>query len=140
MNTDEQNQDDCTKLAKAITVGATQIQRQMITRRSKHGKSVKQAYRVKNVKKLLDSEFVFMKKPDIRIVAMPKDANPDGDIFGGWILSMMDTAGAIPAVSLPKPVLSRWQWIMSSSTCQYLSATALNATRKLKKSVTVASQ
>jgi acyl-CoA thioesterase YciA len=33
----------------------------------------------------------------IRVVAMPKDANPDGDIFGGWILSMMDMAGAIPA-------------------------------------------
>ena len=33
----------------------------------------------------------------IRIVAMPKDANPDGDVFGGWILSMMDIAGAVPA-------------------------------------------
>lgn len=43
-----------------------------------------------------------MKTPAIRIVAMPKDANPDGDIFGGWILSMMDTAGAIPARKLAK--------------------------------------
>jgi acyl-CoA thioesterase YciA len=38
-----------------------------------------------------------MSEPVIRIVAMPKDANPDGDVFGGWILSMMDIAGAIPA-------------------------------------------
>ena len=35
--------------------------------------------------------------PEIRVVARPKDANPDGDVFGGWILSMMDIAGAIPA-------------------------------------------
>ncbi len=38
-----------------------------------------------------------MTEPAIRIVAMPKDATPDGDVFGGWILSMMDIAGAIPA-------------------------------------------
>lgn len=30
----------------------------------------------------------------LRIVAMPRDANPSGDIFGGWTLSMMDLAGA----------------------------------------------
>lgn len=33
----------------------------------------------------------------IKVVAMPKDANSDGDIFGGWILSMMDMAGGIVA-------------------------------------------
>jgi acyl-CoA thioesterase YciA len=33
----------------------------------------------------------------IKVVAMPKDANADGDIFGGWILSMMDMAGGIAA-------------------------------------------
>lgn len=43
-----------------------------------------------------------MNIPAIRIVAMPKDANPDGDVFGGWILSMMDVAGAIPARRLAK--------------------------------------
>lgn len=32
-------------------------------------------------------------EPAIRIVAMPADANPSGDIFGGWIMSMMDMAG-----------------------------------------------
>lgn len=33
----------------------------------------------------------------IRTVAMPADANPAGDIFGGWLLSQMDIAGGIPA-------------------------------------------
>jgi len=31
--------------------------------------------------------------PLIRIMAMPADANPNGDIFGGWLLSQMDLAG-----------------------------------------------
>ena len=31
--------------------------------------------------------------PLIRVVAMPADANPNGDIFGGWLLSQMDLAG-----------------------------------------------
>jgi acyl-CoA thioesterase YciA len=29
---------------------------------------------------------------------MPADANPSGDIFGGWVLSQMDIAGGICAV------------------------------------------
>ena len=33
----------------------------------------------------------------ISTVAMPADANPAGDIFGGWILSEMDIAGGIAA-------------------------------------------
>ena len=33
---------------------------------------------------------------------MPADANPNGDIFGGWVLSQMDLAGAVPAVELAK--------------------------------------
>ena len=32
--------------------------------------------------------------PSIRIIAMPADTNPSGDIFGGWLMSMMDMAGA----------------------------------------------
>ena len=31
--------------------------------------------------------------PHLRVVAMPRDANPGGDIFGGWTLSQMDLAG-----------------------------------------------
>jgi acyl-CoA thioesterase YciA len=30
--------------------------------------------------------------PTVRVVAMPADTNPYGDIFGGWLLSMMDSA------------------------------------------------
>ncbi len=40
--------------------------------------------------------------PSLRTVAMPADANPSGDIFGGWIMSQMDIAGAIYASYLVK--------------------------------------
>ena len=33
----------------------------------------------------------------LRTLAMPKDTNPNGDIFGGWILSQMDIAGGLMA-------------------------------------------
>jgi len=33
----------------------------------------------------------------IRTVAMPADANPAGDIFGGWVLAQMDIAGGVRA-------------------------------------------
>jgi len=33
----------------------------------------------------------------IQTVAMPRDTNANGDIFGGWLLSQMDMAGAITA-------------------------------------------
>lgn len=33
----------------------------------------------------------------IRTVAMPADTNPNGDIFGGWVLSQMDMAGGMIA-------------------------------------------
>ncbi len=33
----------------------------------------------------------------VRTLAMPADANPAGDIFGGWVLSQMDIAGGIAA-------------------------------------------
>ncbi len=33
-----------------------------------------------------------------RTLAMPADANPNGDIFGGWVLAQMDIAGGITAV------------------------------------------
>jgi acyl-CoA thioesterase YciA len=32
--------------------------------------------------------------PQLRTVAMPRDANPGGHIFGGWTLGQMDLAGA----------------------------------------------
>lgn len=36
--------------------------------------------------------------PALRAIAMPADANPNGDIFGGWLLSQMDLAGGIVAI------------------------------------------
>jgi acyl-CoA thioesterase YciA len=38
----------------------------------------------------------------IRTLAMPADTNPAGDIFGGWVMSQMDIAGAIAAVERSK--------------------------------------
>ena len=35
-----------------------------------------------------------------RVIAMPADTNPEGDIFGGWLLAHMDLAGATPAFEL----------------------------------------
>ncbi len=38
------------------------------------------------------------KQPALRVMPMPADLNPGGDVFGGWVMSMADIAGAIPAV------------------------------------------
>ena len=58
--------------------------------------------------------------PEIRTIAMPADANPAGDIFGGWLLAQMDLAAgnaaarrargrcatiAIEAMEFHRPVL-----------------------------------
>lgn len=32
------------------------------------------------------------------MLAMPADTNPNGDIFGGWLMSQMDVAGALVAI------------------------------------------
>jgi acyl-CoA thioesterase YciA len=31
----------------------------------------------------------------MRVMPMPADANPNGDIFGGWIMAQVDLAGAV---------------------------------------------
>ncbi len=33
----------------------------------------------------------------LQTVAMPKDANPSGDIFGGWLVAQMDLAAGVVA-------------------------------------------
>jgi acyl-CoA thioesterase YciA len=35
----------------------------------------------------------------LRVFAAPADTNPDGDIFGGWLLAQADIAGATLAVA-----------------------------------------
>lgn len=40
--------------------------------------------------------------PTLRVIAMPADSNPAGDIFGGWLLSQMDLAGAAHALKYCK--------------------------------------
>ena len=42
------------------------------------------------------------KHASLRTIAMPADANPSGDIFGGWIMSQMDLAGASHARNTAK--------------------------------------
>jgi acyl-CoA thioesterase YciA len=37
------------------------------------------------------------RQPALRVVPMPADANQNGDIFGGWVMSQVDIAGSIPA-------------------------------------------
>jgi acyl-CoA hydrolase len=60
------------------------------------------------------------REPALRVVPMPADANHNGDIFGGWIMSQVDIAGSIPASrraaagSRPSPSIrscssSRWK-------------------------------
>lgn len=36
--------------------------------------------------------------PAIRVIPMPHDSNPAGDVFGGWIMSQVDLAGSVPAL------------------------------------------
>ena len=38
------------------------------------------------------------KQPALRVMPMPADANQYGDIFGGWIMSQVDIAGATAAM------------------------------------------
>jgi len=38
----------------------------------------------------------------LRTVAMPADTNPSGDIFGGWIMSLMDLAAGVAASAAAK--------------------------------------
>lgn len=38
------------------------------------------------------------RQPTLRVMPYPSDTNTAGDIFGGWIMSQVDIAGAIVAV------------------------------------------
>ncbi|MEM6902850.1 MAG: acyl-CoA thioesterase [Pseudomonadota bacterium] len=45
-----------------------------------------------------DIQHDFKDAPALRTTAMPADANPNGDIFGGWLLAQMDLAGSVLAI------------------------------------------
>ncbi|MGB0128012.1 MAG: acyl-CoA thioesterase [Rhodocyclaceae bacterium] len=36
--------------------------------------------------------------PELRLMPMPHDVNPAGDIFGGWIMAQVDIAGGLAAI------------------------------------------
>ena len=38
------------------------------------------------------------KQPTLRVMPMPDDVNANGDVFGGWIMSQVDVAGATAAM------------------------------------------
>ena len=40
--------------------------------------------------------------PAIRVTAMPADANAYGDIFGGWLMSLMDSGAGLTAARRAK--------------------------------------
>ncbi len=42
------------------------------------------------------------RNPAIRVTAMPADANAYGDIFGGWLMSLMDSAAGLIAARRSK--------------------------------------
>ncbi len=48
----------------------------------------------------IDSAPVPQGELSLQTIAMPKDTNANGDIFGGWLLSQMDLAGSITAVDV----------------------------------------
>jgi acyl-CoA thioesterase YciA len=48
------------------------------------------------------SELVQGRDPAIRVTAMPADTNAYGDIFGGWLLSIMDSAAGLTAARRAK--------------------------------------
>jgi acyl-CoA thioesterase YciA len=42
------------------------------------------------------------RQPALRVMPMPADANQNGDIFGGWIMSQVDIAGGNVAARLAR--------------------------------------
>jgi acyl-CoA thioesterase YciA len=50
------------------------------------------------IKKMLPPNY----EPLIRTIAMPADTNPHGDIFGGWLISLMDLAAGTVAMRVAK--------------------------------------
>jgi len=47
--------------------------------------------------KKMEHEYSCERQPALRVIPLPADLNPAGDVFGGWIMSMVDLAGAVAA-------------------------------------------
>jgi len=61
---------------------------------------------------------------------MPADANPDGDIVGGWLPAQMDLAGGNLAMQRARGAARRRRWAPWSSMCRSSSATRSAATAR----------
>lgn len=46
----------------------------------------------------VDRNYLPPRDVTLRVVPMPADLNQNGDVFGGWVMSQVDVAGAIPAM------------------------------------------
>lgn len=42
------------------------------------------------------------RQPELRVVPMPADTNPAGDIFGGYVMAQVDVAGGMAAIRRAK--------------------------------------
>ena len=51
---------------------------------------------------MTESEIKSGRDPAIRVTAMPRDTNAYGDIFGGWLMSIMDNAAGLTAARRSK--------------------------------------
>ena len=51
---------------------------------------------------MTEVEILEGRDPAIRVTAMPADTNAYGDIFGGWLLSLMDSAAGLTAARKAK--------------------------------------
>lgn len=51
---------------------------------------------------MVDDSLPRNREPVLRIVPQPADTNTAGDIFGGWIMSQVDIAGAVTAARRAK--------------------------------------
>lgn len=50
----------------------------------------------------LDSDPTPTGELTLQTLTMPRDTNANGDIFGGWLMSQMDLAGAISATEIAR--------------------------------------
>lgn len=46
----------------------------------------------------IDLSLLPQRHATLRVVPMPADLNPNGDVFGGWVMAQVDVAGSIPAL------------------------------------------